>query len=1011
MASGNCLQNSNSSNNAHNNSNTTLQQYTVNNNLIGFNTQGFKSNVPYISEHWLSNAEKPIIKDLCSQHTLFFSPAEKNLSGRAYSGNCFLVNETKAGNTEVIHEDPHILAIKTSLNQKVYIIVGVYLTCYHDKSSLEKYESQLNTITSLLKLYSDEGEVIILGDVQSFPENIYDNHVRNNPKRNPLSKPLYHFLQTNNLELIDVTMGSGPLQTYQHKTLPNSSYIDHIIMHTENNVTLSKCKIHCISESNNSDHQPVSITITDNLSLDYIVKEETRNHILPKFVWKEDSFIKEFQYVLSNKLNNVDLNDPDDVVNLNLICKHLTESASSAYQTCFPQQNLHNRYTKPWWTPELTRLKEVLSTHFKAWKNQGFPKDINNIYHNRYLLARKNFRKAVKYSQNKKVYDSLYKTANLKNTHPQKYWNKLRLMKKSSIKKKFTINNMQSNQDITDEFAKNFNLLLNTPLIERKDQGIRVQTETSTEINTTTIDIKNVIKLLKTNKTSDPFDIVGEHIIYADNDKLYEWMRKFYDDIFKNHDTPKDLSMSIIHPLVKSYKKSLNSFSNYRGISIVPVFTKILEYLILQKCPEIMDSHHLQHGYKESSSTLHAEFLIKETIQFYNNSGSPIYICGLDAEKAFDSCNWDILFEKLRDKGISHAIINVIKSLYTNSTAEVYYNGCTSKVFKLSQGVRQGSVLSPHLYNIYTEELLNEIETHATTGTTIYGHYTGITMYADDIILMSTTLSGLQELIDTCVRVSNKNCIKFNSAKTEFCISHKAHSSLNYVVIEGHTIYPKDNLKHLGFLWNNKRNILTIEDKNIEIRIGKFWAVVESLIKIGIRFCHPKTIKELYNSIAIPTLTYGIELCSLNDNLVNKLNIAGRKGLKALFNISVYSRNYLHTLLNIKHVSTIIMKNKLNLLTRLLHNEKTADILLQSLNETYQTFAIDSHNIATKLGLDFLSLIISKKCPIISNPLDNPTIDDATYNDLMLCINSWNIKESRIHFTSILEEHVIRTTS
>ena len=74
------------------------------------------------------------------------------------------------------------------------------------------------------------------------------------------------------------------------------------------------------------------------------------------------------------------------------------------------------------------------------------------------------------------------------------------------------------------------------------------------------------------------------------------------------------------------------------------------------------------------------------------------------------------------------------------------YNGCVSEEFSLSQGVRQGSVLSPHLYNINTEELLKDIEVNSKSGTSLYGHYTGITMYADDIILMSTPLNGLQKL-------------------------------------------------------------------------------------------------------------------------------------------------------------------------------------------------------------------------------------------------------------------------
>ena len=62
-------------------------------------------------------------------------------------------------------------------------------------------------------------------------------------------------------------------------------------------------------------------------------------------------------------------------------------------------------------------------------------------------------------------------------------------------------------------------------------------------------------------------------------------------------------------------------------------------------------------------------------------------------------------------------------------------------------------------------------------------------------------------------------------------------------------INPKDTLEHLGFKWNikNRRtHIVSIENENIEERINKFWAVIHSLIKGGIRFCHPDTIAQLH---------------------------------------------------------------------------------------------------------------------------------------------------------------------
>ena len=83
-----------------------------------------------------------------------------------------------------------------------------------------------------------------------------------------------------------------------------------------------------------------------------------------------------------------------------------------------------------------------------------------------------------------------------------------------------------------------------------------------------------------------------------------------------------------------------------------------------------------------------------------------------------------------------------------------------SDKFTLTQGVRQGSILSPYLYNIYTEQLLSNIKS-MNVGTIIVKVHTAITAYyVDDIILMSATLSGLQLLIDECVKFGKENCPK-----------------------------------------------------------------------------------------------------------------------------------------------------------------------------------------------------------------------------------------------------------
>ena len=586
------------------------------------------------------------------------------------------------------------------------------------------------------------------------------------------------------------------------------------------------------------------------------------------------------------------------------------------------------------------------------------------------------------------------------------------MLKNPDNRQLFTINNKETTPDIAEEFADHFSTLLNYPRVNAEQPPYNEYLPSAHSKDAFTIstnDINTAISMLKTNKTSDPFHLVAEHFIHSENDNLNVWICDVFNQFFESSTTPNDLSKSRIIRIVKSMKKSLKSPNNYRGISIIPVLTKILEYVIIIKCPAITESHSSQYGFKENSSTLHAEYIINETIKMYHSKNSPVYICSLDAEKAFDSCNWNILFNKLRtEKNIPENVIAVIRSLYEKGTGQVNYNKCTSTEFTISQGVRQGSILSPYLYNLYTELLLKEMETNCKFGTSIYGIFTAIVMYADDIILMSPTLSGLQKLANLCNDYSNKNGISLNPEKTELLISGNPLTTRS-LFLDHFKIHPQQSLKHLGFKWtlHIRSHQATVETENIQERINNFWTIIHTLINSGIKFCHPETIVSLFKSLPIPTLTYGIELCTLSESLLKKLDIEGRSALKALFGISKYSKNYLNTLLDVDHVSTLLIRNKLNLCCRLMNNPVTRKIILSSMElNDYPSFMRDMYNITNSLKINIYDIIIHGKYPQIFSY--HQVIPSEKLDMLLPCINLWKLKSMRTQFKYILEERVVR---
>ena len=82
--------------------------------------------------------------------------------------------------------------------------------------------------------------------------------------------------------------------------------------------------------------------------------------------------------------------------------------------------------------------------------------------------------------------------------------------------------------------------------------------------------------------------------------------------------------------------------------------------------------------------------------------------------------------------------------------------------------------------------------------------------FADDLILLSSTLSGLQSLVDIGVRYGYSHNLKFNHTKTQYLISGKSSLADPTIQLDGKTILPQDKLKHLGFLWGKSSNILQL---------------------------------------------------------------------------------------------------------------------------------------------------------------------------------------------------------
>ena len=223
---------------------------------------------------------------------------------------------------------------------------------------------------------------------------------------------------------------------------------------------------------------------------------------------------------------------------------------------------------------------------------------------------------------------------------------------------------------------------------------------------------------------------------------------------------------TLIVPLVKDKKESLEDKNNYRPIAITNVLSKVLENILYARCEEQLTTTDNQFGFKSASSTDLCIYAFKETTSYYNSLSSPVYACYMDLSKAFDRVNYWILLDKLLQRGMPRLYARLFCYWFTHQQFAIRWNGMLSQFFSISNGVRQGGVLSPIFFNVFIDDLscaLRDTEIGCFIGNVCLNHL----CYADDMVLLAPSPCALQQLLNVCYNYAAANDLSYNTKKTK----------------------------------------------------------------------------------------------------------------------------------------------------------------------------------------------------------------------------------------------------
>ena len=391
--------------------------------------------------------------------------------------------------------------------------------------------------------------------------------------------------------------------------------------------------------------------------------------------------------------------------------------------------------------------------------------------------------------------------------------------------------------------------------------------------------------------------------------------------IWDNKEVPSDWQCGIIIPLPK--KGDLSDCGNWRGITLTSVPGKIFCSLLLSRIKVSVDKilRQEQAGFRPGRSCNEQIYILRQILEKVNAWQKPVILNFIDFKKAFDSVHRETIWQILHLYGFPDKIVDIIRNMYEHSRSAVRMNGTIGEWFKVVTGVRQGCILSPLLFAIVIDWVMNRANCREAGITWVDGKKLSDLDFADDIALICDNHADMQDLTNKVENEAAKVGLQLNGTKCKVMVGGDFVDSTD-IQAAGTHLEVVDDFCYLGSYIAGNGGC----EKEVKVRIGKAAANFGKLLDVW----KTKTISlpvkvKLYESLILSTLLYSAELWPITVTAMKKLEAAHHRWQRKLLGVSwkdKISNNEVRRRTGLQKIETVIQERRLRWLGHVMRMDR-----------------------------------------------------------------------------------------